>query len=243
MNDIFLLILTSITCLIFSSLIFTRRKRDLRLSEKYLMNKINDLSNLAHVLVIKKGSGLKIYEQSFCSDEFIGDVHSGLFEAISSVSSQIGTGEKLRRLAYENFQILMFDGKHVRAVCISKEVPTCDFLNDALTVFVKKFEGKYAGKLMEWRGLLNIFDTAIEILDEAFSTYLIYPISLMWDGTEDNLTKLELNILKSAKNMPDPLFTIPSLVTEVQKNTKKSEMKLTGVIKSLLDRQYFLSST
>ncbi|MHA1145820.1 MAG: hypothetical protein ACTSRW_13855 [Candidatus Helarchaeota archaeon] len=219
-----------------------RKRKNRKLSEKFLQKKIKDLTNLEHVLVLQKGSGIKLFMQSFTSHELFADSYSGLIEAVVAVGERIGTGEKLRRLAYENYQVLIHDGKHVKGVCVMKDNPASNFLFDALTVFIKKFEGRFAGTLMEWNGRLDIFDSTIEILDEAFSTYLIFPICLSWDGNEENLSKLELNILRIARTMPEQYFTIPNLVVEVQKKIKKSELKILTAINDLIDRHFFITS-
>ena len=173
------------------------------------------------------------------------DLLSGLLEAVTLMGEKI-SGEKLRRLAYENYQVLIFDGKNVKGVCVLNEVPVSNFIVDALTVFIKKFEGKWAGTLQDWRGSINIFDGAVELLDEAFSTYLLYPITLMWNGVEDEtLSKTELIILKIAKELTDSskLFTIPNIVTEVKNKIKKSEVELLNIVNDLLERGYFLPTT
>ncbi len=221
-----------------------KRRRNRKISEELLHKKLGDLKNLEHVLVLQKGSGLKLYSQSFCSHELYSELMSGLLEAISLMGERI-SGEKLRRLSYENYQVLIFEGKKTKGVCVLKDIPTSNFLVDALTVFIKKFEGRFAGSLMEFDGNLNTFDSTVEILDEAFSTYLIYPVSLIWDGDDESLSKLECNVLKITKDhcKKIELFTIPDLISILQNKLKKSEMELINVINNLLDRGYFLPST
>lgn len=244
MNDKILLISLVLAYFFLSLSLIIRGRRDRKISAKYLRKKINDLKNLDHVIVLKKG-GLKLFSQSFCSQEIVTELYSGLFEAISSVGEMIGTGEKLRRISYENYQIVMCEGKYVKGVCVLRDVPQSSFLTDALTVFIKKFEGRYGGTLMDWSGKLDIFSSAFELLDESFSTYLIYPVSLLWDGNEENLSKLELNTLKMARELgkETSLYTIPTLVELIRKTIKKPELKILKLINDLVERGYFLPTT
>lgn len=221
-----------------------KKRRNRKISEEVLHKKLMDLTNLEHVLVLQRGSGLKLYSQSFCSHELYSEILSGLLEAISLMGEKI-SGEKLRRLSYENYQLMIYEGKKAKGVCVLKDVPTSNFLIDALTVFIKKFEGKFAGSLMDFDGNLTRFDSTVEILDEAFSTYLIYPVSLMWNGDEESLSKLELNALKFTKKYGEnnQLFSIPDLISELKVKLKKSEMELVNIINNLLERGYFIPST
>ena len=140
---------------------------------------------------------------------------------------------------------MIFDGKNVKGVCVLSEVPVSNFIVDALTVFIKKFEGKWTGTLQDWRGSVNTFDSAVELLDEAFSTYLLYPITLMWNDDEENLSKSEFIILKTARELTDAkkLYTIPDLVKEVRNKIKKSEIELLNIVSELLERGYFIPTT
>ncbi|NHI92671.1 MAG: hypothetical protein EAX96_09215 [Candidatus Lokiarchaeota archaeon] len=242
-DKFFLIFLITLYSIININILFKGRK-ERKFSEKVLKEKIIDLNNLKHVLVLQNGSGLKLFSQSFCSQEFYSDILSGLIEAITMMGEKI-SGEKLRRLTYENHQVIIFDGKHVKGICVLSDVPVSNFLIDALTVFIKKFEGRYAGTLMDWRGTVNIFNSAIDLLDEAFSTYLLYPISLMWNGNEENLSKTELFILKCSKKLSEAYksYTIPNLVDEVKKNLKKSDVELLNIVNELLERGYFIPTT
>ncbi|MHA1786152.1 MAG: hypothetical protein ACTSVE_13250 [Candidatus Helarchaeota archaeon] len=223
---------------------FFRRRRNKKISAKILQEKIADLKNLEHVLVLQKGSGIKLFAQSFCSQELFPDLLSGLIEAVTLMGERI-SGEKLRKLSYENYQVLIFDGKRVKGVCVLSDVPVSNFLVDALTVFIKKFEGKFAGTLLDWKGTLEVFNSAVELLDEAFSTYLIFPVSLVWNGTDENLSKSELAILEIAREFRNSreFYTIPELISEIKKKIKKSELELLNIVNDLLERGYFISST
>ena len=242
-DKLFWILLVVFYLIINFSMLF-RGRRNKKLSEKVLQEKILDLNNLEHVLVLQKGSGLKLFSQSFCSQELYSDLLSGLLEAVALMGQKI-SGEKLRRLSYENYQVLIFDGKNVKGVCVLNEVPVSNFIVDALTVFIKKFEGKWAGTLQDWRGSISTFDSAVQLLDEAFSTYLLYPITLIWNLNEENLSKTELIILNTAKEFMDSntMYTIPNLVNEVRNKIKKSEIELLNIVNDLLERGYFIPTT
>ena len=223
------------------------RGREIRkVNAAQLQSQIGDLSNLSHILVIYKQSGIAIYSQTFGYEHLDTSLLSGLIDAMNTLAQQIGARGKLRRLEYESYQIMMHDGRWIRGVVMCRERPS-SFLEDALTVFVKRFEHKYPGKLMEWSGDITPFRTAVEIVDECFSTALIYPMSVMWEGQspEEDFTELELKIMEIAKEvcLEKECFLIPDLLEVLENKLKKNPNKLLSILYDLHKRQYFISLT
>jgi len=166
-------------------------------------------------------------------------------EAINIVGSKVGAKGKLRRLEYEKYRILIHEGRYVRGIVMCRENPS-SFLEDALTVFVKRFENKFAGTLMEWNGDLSKFQTAVELVDDCFSIALIYPMVVMWEGENpEELTELEQKILEIAKEvcLEKECFLIPDLLEILKTKLKKSPDKLLALLYDLHKRQYFISLT
>jgi len=119
-------------------------------------------------------------------------------------------------------------------------------LEDALTVFVKKFENKYAGTLLEWNNDISPFQTAVELVDECFATALIYPMAVIWEGEiPEELTDLEIKILEIAKDvcLKKETFVIPEILEILKEKLKKSPDRLLAILYDLHKRQYIISLT
>ncbi len=224
---------------------FFRSSEIKRISAAQIQDQIGDLTNLSHILVIYKDRGSSIFSQTFGYEHLDSHLFSGLLEAINIVGSKVGAKGKLRRLEYEKYRILIHEGRWIRGVVMCRENPS-SFLEDALTVFVKKFENKYAGSLLDWVGDLSKFETAVELVDECFSTALIYPMAVMWEGQNpEELSELELKIIEVAKEvcLEKECFLMPDLLETLNEKIKKSPDKLLAVLYDLHKRQYFISLT
>lgn len=240
-----ILITVTVVLLIFVYLKYFRGREIRKLSAAQLKSQIGDLTNLSHILVIYKQRGIKIFSQTFAYEHLDTTLLSGLLEAINVMGTQIGVKGKLRRLEYEKYQILIHEGRRIRGVVMCREKPS-SFLEDALTVFVKKFEHKYAGKLMDWDGDVVPFQTAVELVDECFSTALIFPMAVIWEGQNpEELTDLERKILEIAKEvcLEKECFLIPDLLEILKEKLKKSPERLLALLYDLHHRQYFISLT
>ncbi|MHA1131995.1 MAG: hypothetical protein ACTSQQ_14440 [Candidatus Helarchaeota archaeon] len=224
---------------------FFRGREIRRVSAAQIKNQIGDLSNLSHILIIYKDRGTAIFSQTFGYEHLESHLLSGLLEAMNIVGSKVGAKGKLRRLEYEKYRILIHEGRWIRGVVMCREKPS-SFLEDALTVFVKKFENKFAGRLMEWSGEINKFETAVELVDECFSTALIYPMVVLWEGQNpEELTELERKIIDVAKEvcLENECFIIPDLLEILKERLKKSPDRLLAVLYDLHKRQYLISLT
>ena len=222
------------------------RGRDIRKwGAAQLSSQIGDLTNLSHILVIYKRGGISMFSQTFRYEHLDATLLSGLLDAINTLGTSIGVRGKLRRLEYEKYQIMIHDGKKVRGIVMCREKPS-SFMEDALTVFIKKFENKYAGKLMDWNNDISPFQTAVELVDECFSTALIYPMTVMWEGeTPEELTELERKILEIAKEvcLEKECFLIPELLEQLKEKISKSPSRLLALLYDLHKRRYFISLT
>lgn len=224
---------------------YLRGRASQRLSCANLKSQIEDLSNLAHILVIYKKSGIEIFSQTFSYEHLDSTLLSGLLEAMNIMGGKIGAKGKLRRLEYEKYRILIHEGRWVRGIVMSKEEPS-SFLEDALTVFVKRFENKFAGSLMEFRGEVSKYQPAVELVDECFCVALIYPMTVMYEGQNpEELTELEQKILEIAKEVSQEKgsFLIPDLVEILRRKLKKSPDKLLSIVYDLHERRYLISLT
>ncbi|MFX1295470.1 MAG: hypothetical protein ACFFD2_11560 [Promethearchaeota archaeon] len=220
------------------------RDREIRrISAAQIKSQIGDLSIVSHILAIYKLSGLSIFSQNFGYEYLDPTLLSGLLEAINIMGSKVGAKGKLRRLEYEKYRILLHDGRWIRGVVMCREEPS-SFLEDALTVFVKRFENLFAGQLLEWHGDLSQFETAVELVDECFSTILIYPMVVMWEGQNpEELTELELKILEIAKDvcLEKKSFVLSDLLEILKEKLKKNPDRLLAILYDLHKRHYLIS--
>jgi len=216
-----------------------------RVNAAHFKSQIGDLSNLSHILVIYKQSGIAIFSQTFGYEYLDPTLLSGLLEAMNIMGTHVGAKGKLRRLEYEQYQILIREARWVRGVVMCRERPSA-FLEDSLTVFIKRFENKFAGTLMEWTGDITKFQTAVELVDDCFNTALIYPMTVMWeDQNPEDLSDIELKVLEIAKEacLEKESFLIPDLLKILTNRLKKSPNRLLSIIYDLHRRQYFISLT
>ncbi|MHA1267674.1 MAG: hypothetical protein ACTSRS_20730 [Candidatus Helarchaeota archaeon] len=225
---------------------FIRGVKLRKLSVAQIRNQIGDLTNLSHILVIYKRGGIAIFSQNFGYEHLDATLLSGLLDAINTLGTSIGAKGKLRRLEYEKYQIIIHDGKKVRGIIMCRQKPS-SFLEDALTIFIKKFENKYAGTLIDWDNDITPFQTAVELVDECFSTALIYPMVVMWEGGEDDeeLSELERKILEITKEvcLEKECFLIPDILEILKEKLNKSPDRLLALLYDLHKRQYFISLT
>lgn len=238
-----------IACIVLAALIiyfkFFHGSAIRKLSAAHIKSQIGDLTNLSHILVIYKGRGISIFSQTFGYEHLDMTLLSGLLEAINVMGGQVGAKGKLRRLEYESYQIIIHEGKRIRGIVMCRQAPS-SFLEDALTVFVKKFENKYAGTLLDWNGDIVPFQTAVDLVDECFATALIYPMAVMWNGEHpEELTDLELKILQTAKGLcaQKECFLIPDILEILTQKLGKSPDRLLAILYDLYKRQYFISLT
>jgi hypothetical protein len=196
-------------------------------------------------LVIYKQSGIAIFSQTFGYEHLDPTLLSGLLEAMNIMGTQVGAKGKLRRLDYEPYQIIIQEGRWVRGVTMCRAHPS-SFLEDSLTVFVKRFENKFAGSLMDWSGDITKFQAAVELVDDCFNIALIYPMTVMWEGQNpEELSDIEIKVLEIAKEvcLEKECFLIPDLLEILAIKLKKSPNKLLSILYDLHKRRYFISLT
>ncbi len=240
-----MLVAIVVTVILFIYLKAFRGRDSRKWSAAQLSSQIGDLTNLSHILAIYKRGGISMFSQTFGYEHLDASLLSGLLDAINILGTSIGVRGKLRRLEYEKYQIIIYDGKKVRGIVMCREKPS-SFIEDALTVFVKKFENKYAGTILDWNNDISPFQTAVELVDECFSTALIYPMTVMWEGeSPEELTELERKVLEIAKDvcLEKECFVIPDLLEILKEKLKKSHTRLLALLYDLHKRRYFISLT
>ena len=160
----FLLIFGVITAvlLVVLWLVFRRRKSAKKQNEAlshYMIQKYADMKALIGVLVIHKGSGVMIHKKIFDQQERFestSDLLSGLIQAVALIGRQFGQMNEFSRLEYGDFKIIANQGAVSRCVCVLKREPSSSF-EDAMFLFMKKFEKQYRHRLENFDGLQITF--------------------------------------------------------------------------------------
>lgn len=123
---------------------------------------------LQYLMIIKKDSGLTIYEHNFTEVSIDPDLIGGFLTAIQSFGSELSNEEtSMTKLAYKNFEIALDDEENTRAALILKGKPV-ENLTKKLKNFIKEFELKFKKELKNWTGDVVLFEPADEILKKIF---------------------------------------------------------------------------
>ncbi|MHA1298886.1 MAG: hypothetical protein ACTSO9_05520 [Candidatus Helarchaeota archaeon] len=135
---------------------------------------------LRYLIVVQKFTGLTVYREKLGSDvELDPFLVSGFLSAISSFGTELSKSKKetmMKKLAYEDWEINIEDGEHIRAALLLQGQGTI-YLSNKLLEFVKEFEQKFSSNLINWNGNMSIFRPASEILKKIMPEIKIYPIT------------------------------------------------------------------
>ncbi|MFX0134792.1 MAG: hypothetical protein ACFFDN_14215, partial [Candidatus Hodarchaeota archaeon] len=133
---------------------------------------------LRYLLVVQKHTGITFYRGKLGSDEELDPfLVSGFLSAISSFGTELSLDKKetmMKKLTYEDFEINLEDGDHIRAALLSHGKGTV-FLTDKLKEFVRQFEEGYLTEIINWNGKMSVFNQASEILLNIMPGIKIYP--------------------------------------------------------------------
>jgi hypothetical protein len=108
----------------------SRRKKEA--IRRKIFNKYQDVSNLDHIIIADKKSGLDIYDESISGQGMQATLITGFLQAITSFGIELTNSEKESqtiKLEYQNSKILMSEFKNLRTTLIMKENPSQDFVD------------------------------------------------------------------------------------------------------------------
>ncbi len=122
-----------------------------------------------YLLIIYKTSGLCLYNHKFSPGEVDPDLLSGFLQAIQSFGSEFSTTQEagMKRLSYKDFEISLEEGGFVRIALVGIGKITT-FLEDRLKDFVKVFEAQFGAELATFRGNIQQFEEAGELIKNIF---------------------------------------------------------------------------
>lgn len=124
-----------------------------------------------YLLIIYKTSGLCLHFHKFSPGEVDPDLLSGFLQAIQSFGSEFTTsGEAgMKRLSYKDFEISIEEGEYIRVALVGIGKITTSLL-DRVKDFVKLFGAQFREELATFRGNIQQFDGARDIIKNLFGT-------------------------------------------------------------------------
>ncbi|MHA1278528.1 MAG: tetratricopeptide repeat protein [Candidatus Helarchaeota archaeon] len=123
---------------------------------------------LSYLIVIKKNSGIPLYQWNFIEASFDSTLVGGFLTAIQSFGSEISREKaSMEKLAYKNFEINFQDGKYIRLALILRGGLT-ELLARQMKSFVLDFETKFEKPLAENKGNLTLFDSSDTLIKKHF---------------------------------------------------------------------------
>ncbi|MFX1317468.1 MAG: hypothetical protein ACFE9T_16520, partial [Promethearchaeota archaeon] len=205
----------------------------------------DDAINLEHILVLYKGTGTCVYFKSFGSEAIDPELISGFISAVSSFGKEMVAQKALNEITYGDKMLLLADGEFTRvALVLSKKASI--ILRKHLTEFIAIFEKTYEKDLPNWRGQLNVFRNAGQIVDEILSTSIILPHKITYDFSDVKALKNphSKEILKIAHSCCEEaerdFFFIATLLKESSERTKKDTAEIFSGIKELRDKKILM---
>ncbi len=220
-----------------------------KVEKQRLLSEVNtifeDAVNLEHCLVLYKGSGTCLYFKSFGIEQINPELISGFISAVSSFGREMESQQALNEITYGDKMLLLSDGEYIRvALVLSKNASV--LLRKHLKAFIDAFEDIYGKDLPYWRGQLNIFQNAGQIVDDILNTSIILPHQITYDfydpkSLKNPNTKIILEIAEELVDETErEFFFIATVLKEVADQTRKDNSEIFLGIKELRDKRIFV---
>ncbi|MFX0186863.1 MAG: hypothetical protein ACFE8A_03905 [Candidatus Hodarchaeota archaeon] len=202
----------------------------------------DDAVNMEHILVIYKGTGTCLFFKSYGMEEIDPELISGFLTAVSSFGREMDSQEALNEIQYGDKMLLLADGEYVRvALVLDKQASL--FLRQHLKDFIDAFEIEYGQHLPEWRGQIDVFMDAGELVDVKFHTSIILPHEIVYDLGEVKTLKVShsKDVLRVAQDLiadsERKFFFIATLLTEAIDRTGKDKAQVFMGIRELREKK------
>ncbi len=207
------------------------------LFEKYI-----DASNVIHILVIQRESGVTVFSESYTPETIDSGLVSGMLHAITSFGSELSGVELsgLRLLEYKTFKIIIRDGELIRSALILKSDPS-QRLIDNLKHFVSFFNESYRENLERFKGSVDPFRSASSLVDDYFEVSLSFPHEVqekMVFTNRDRLSANDLVAINIARGLGRQ-FLLGTLLEKYSKELLVSQLEAFSIIYHLKDRKIF----
>lgn len=231
-------------------------EKDLEMNREVIWNKFLDILNIKHIVIIDKESGLTVLNYGVSDVEIDTNLLSGFIQAnitfsesgsIAIKNTKINLQNHFYEFQYENFNILLKNGKYIRACLILDEGPS-DHLKSQMLQFLSQFENRFEENLVNFQktGEINT-DNMIDYLIKAFNIKLVFPLTIAHSIPPDYLNRInESSIQKAIFSIVKELvlsksfFFINNLLNRVNKIVNIDAKIILFEIFQLLERQIII---
>jgi hypothetical protein len=149
-------------------------------NREILYQRLKDLKNLEHLMVIHKEWDGMVYSYSFRRKPFNPAYIDGFMITIRSYRDNMKRGikdllrETVVRLSFEGYKIFIGVGRLIAVVLILKEQPSRE-LQMRLFHFIDLYESKYSKELKNFTGRVSTFERTNRDIEEIFDASLLAP--------------------------------------------------------------------
>jgi len=205
----------------------------------------DDAINLEHILVLYKGTGTCIFFKSYGSEVIDPELIGGFLTAVSSFGKEMVAQEALNEISYGDKMLLLADGVYIRVALVLAKKGSL-ILRRHLKRFIEAFENAYKDILPKWRGQLNHFINAGQIVDDLLNTSIILPHRISYDFSDvkDLKTSHSREILKVAHTCCEEadrkFFFIATLLKQASESTNRDTAEIFMGIKELRDKKILI---
>ena len=240
-------LLLAIIATLIISIFAVKKQNDAKKRRKWAEDAsiIHDVIKIKHLLAIMKQSGTCVVERSYSKEKLEADLVSGFLTAIASFGKEVGNKNKKESVGeaiifdYQDFKILMMDGRYSRVALILDGVPT-ESLKDRLQSFINLFESSYP--LENWKGNVSIFKDIDNLIESAFKITLIYPLVISKEADpaniKSNLQKALFEVAEAVQQEKQA-FYLSTLVAFAQAGRKESQSHVLSAIYQLKQANIF----
>lgn len=176
------------------------KRRRYRESLRLMYQTMADVENIQYILILTK-EGVPLFSKSMSEVPIDETLVSGFLSAISSFGVEIGgkmeagNGGFLEELAYQQFKIILSEGKFARTALLLLKRPS-QRIKGKLKEFNGKFEEKFRSELERFTGRIFEEMTVLSIVEEVFQVDLLYPYRLISHRAEDYQKSLKKTDVK-----------------------------------------------
>jgi hypothetical protein len=221
------------------------RKREKQRILNEVKTIFDDAINLEHILVLYKGTGTCLFFKSYGSEVIDPELIGGFLSAVSSFGKEMVAQEALNEISYGDKMLLLADGVYIRVALVLGKKGSL-ILRRNLKRFIEAFENTYKEILPKWRGQLNHFMNAGQIVDHLLNTSIILPHQISYDFSTNKDLKVShsRDILKVAHNCCEEsdrkFFFIATLLKNAAESTNKDTAEIFMGIKELRDKKMLI---
>jgi len=233
-------------------------ERRLHAEREIIWQKFLDVLNIRHIILIDKESGLKLLSYSVLGAEINADLLSGFIQAnitfsesekVSLKGSKYAKNHQFYEFQYQNFNILLKDGKFIR-VCLILDQQASDNMRTDVLQFLQEYEELFNEEITNFKKS-GSFKTKnmTEFLEESLKITLVFPMSLAHSIAPNDLGRINENqIQKAILNLAKELlvskrfFFINNLLNRVKKIVNLDANKILYEIYQLIENGIIIST-